>query len=991
MTSLTVSYDDDWIVVRAAPPRSPAAVLRRMLKGASGGPQSIDSLADATPALSFALAELKMIADQQPDGARIDAESVRMRHRVAASLDGDSARALGLPPLVDLTFRTDVEGALGTASFRLRHEWSKFGLRQNPRRVGAVLRTEDGDRRLPLWLLEAVEVAEAFVPGTDLGAHWEALARFRRALDPGVEMAAEPTAAKVSMTDFLQGLEVRLADSFGIAPRPPQPAGPDEKLLDFDPVPFCRPNLEAFAEDELAERHGELRGDALSRFQDRVRTRGSLPAYRVGDGSYLVIEGRARTVLDVMARKQRASASERDAFVRNPRAAISDAVEARLRSDGELDDLSPESEQEAIERAAGPAFIETLEYSTRVIGLTVYRDPGIESWESSGMEWLPEADREDPGHGDRVVSDESSERADSQETQGPVVLDTRENFIDLGWTPRIEKRDGAFRESTLDGIVTELKDHQKVAVEWQIRCWSAGLPGVLNADEQGLGKTLQTIAFVRWLQDHMDGSEPKRRGPVLVVAPTTLLPTWEAEVERHTDSRGLGQAIRLYGSALGGYKSPGARGVDTREGQAKLDLGILHTAVAEGRGHRFWVLTTYTTLTNYQHSLARIPFAVTVFDEIQALKNPASLRSFAARAVQSDFRIGLTGTPIENRTADLWAVLDQLTPGLLGSLAEFQRRYAVPDESNMGDLHARVFRPSNGLPGLALRRTKEQVARELPEKARRLHPRLMPQGQATAYDAVGDKLAAGRGALQALHHIRSVSAHPDLVGYIGEDFVADSARLRAVFDVLHDVRRLGERALVFIDHRRVQYRFVELARREFGLPRIDVINGDTPIHRRQAIVERFQRHLDADGGFDLLVLGPRAAGTGLTLTAATHVVHASRWWNPAVEEQCNDRVHRIGQDRPVTVHVPMAIHPERRERSFDCLLHNLMNRKRRLASAALWPMGDTAAEVAELRRELATVTSPGDGDPLARAMAAMFDRDGKAMPPFAADGSLAYD
>ena len=988
MTSLAVSYDDDWIVVRANLPQGPAATLRRRLKGASRGAESIDNLADATPALAFALAELRMIADQQPDGARIDAESVRMRHRVAASLDSDAARALGLPPLVDLTFRTDVEGALGTASFRLRHEWSKFGLRQNPRRVGAILRTEDGDRRLPLWLLEAVEVAEAFTRGTDLAAHWEALARFRRALDPGVEMSGEPTSAKVSMTDFLQGLEVRLADSFGIAPRP---VGPDETLLDFDPVPFCRPNLEAFAEDELREGHGELRGDALSRFQQRVRTRGSLPAYRVGDGSYLVIEGRARTVLDVMARKQRASASERDAFVRNPRAAINDAVEARLRSEGELDDLAPTSEQETIERAAGPVFVETLEYSARVIGPTVYRDPGIDSEESSGMEWVEETDGETTEHGDRSADEESGERRASRTTEGPVILATRENFIDLGWTPRIERRDGAFRESTLDGIVTELRDYQKVAVEWQTRCWSAGLPGVLNADEQGLGKTLQTIAFVRRLQDRMEDGDPEGRRPVLVVAPTTLLPTWEAEVERHTDSRGLGQAIRLYGSALGGYKSPGAQGVDTREGRAKLDLGILLSAAAEGRGHRFWVLTTYTTLTNYQHSLARMPFSVTIFDEIQALKNPASLRSFAARAVRSDFRIGLTGTPIENRTADLWAVFDQLAPGLLGPLAEFQGRYAVPDESNMRDLHDRVFRPSKGLPSLALRRTKEQVARELPGKARRLHPRLMPVAQAAAYDAVRDKLAEGRGALRVLHHIRSVSVHPDLVGLVGEDFVADSAKLQAVFDVLHQVRQLGERALVFIDFRRVQYRFVELARREFGLPRIDVINGDTPIHRRQAIVERFQRHLKVDGGFDLLVLGPRAAGTGLTLTAATHVVHASRWWNPAVEEQCNDRVHRIGQGRPVTVHVPMAVHPERQECSFDCLLHNLMNRKRRLASAALWPMGDTAAEVAELRRELATTTSPGDGDPLARAMAAMFDRDGKAMPPFAADGSLAYD
>ena len=234
------------------------------------------------------------------------------------------------------------------------------------------------------------------------------------------------------------------------------------------------------------------------------------------------------------------------------------------------------------------------------------------------------------------------------------------------------------------------------------------------------------------------------------------------------------------------------------------------------------------------------------------------------------------------------------------------------------------------------------MAAQLPRKSRRLHPRVMPESQVVAYDAARLTVTRGRGGLKALHHIRSVSVHPDLaLRRGGSDFVGDSARIDATFDVIRHVRDRGERALVFIEHRLVQYQFVEVARREFGLPRIDIINGSTPIRQRQLIVERFQRHLDEDGGFDLLVLGTRAAGTGLTLTAATHVIHVSRWWNPAVEEQCNDRVHRIGQDRAVTVHVPMAVHPAYREHSFDCLLHSLMSRKRKLADSALWPMGDT--------------------------------------------------
>lgn len=140
-----------------------------------------------------------------------------------------------------------------------------------------------------------------------------------------------------------------------------------------------------------------------------------------------------------------------------------------------------------------------------------------------------------------------------------------------------------------------------------------------------------------------------------------------------------------------------------------------------------------------------------------------------------------------------------------------------------------------------------------------------------------------------------------------------------------------------------------------------------------------------------LVAGPKAAGTGLTLTAATHVIHLSRWWNPAVEEQCNDRVHRIGQTRPVSVHVPMSIHPGFREHSFDCLLHSLMQRKRRLATSALWPMGDTEADAGDLQRMVADGVTSSGGDAVMSAMTAMFQRDNIPVPAPRADGSLPFD
>ena len=563
----------------------------------------------------------------------------------------------------------------------------------------------------------------------------------------------------------------------------------------------------------------------------------------------------------------------------------------------------------------------------------------------------------------------------------------------MEWLAKFGPRHATIPVAVPSAIRTPLKQHQIDSFEWQVAAWQAGLPGILNADEQGLGKTLQTIAFLVWLKSHMANSGAADRGPVLVVAPTSLLENWEQEVSRHVVEPGLGHLIRLYGSAISSRKLTGHKGLDIDSGEAKLDFGFLTEAIEEGRAHRFWVLTTYTTLTNYQHSLGRIPFSALVFDEIQTLKNHSSLRAQAALFMKADFRIGLTGTPIENSSVDLWAIMEQLASGAIGTGNEFVRRYRSANKDNMAELHDRVFKSVGGRPPLALRRTKDEVARDLPEKTRRLYLRLMPIGQASIYEDARLKLAQGGlgASLKMLHHIRSVSVHPSLdAKSANEDFISCSARLSATFDILRHVASLGEKALVFIENRQMQYRFIELVRSEFGLDKIDLINGDTPITQRQAIVNRFQGHLKVDGGFDLLVLGPKAAGVGLTLTAATHVIHLSRWWNPAVEEQCNDRAHRIGQTRAVRVYVPMAVHPGFRENSFDCLLQSLMQRKRKLASSALWPMGDTGEDVAELQKMLGSDVLQTGGDPLRTTLEALSLRDGIPNPIIDPDGSVQF-
>lgn len=1025
----TIDFDEDQI--RLTPVDQISSFLGNLF---SNRKFFLNSLSPSQKNLALAIADLRNLADELNEAVEIEDKKIVFSHRLFASIDSETGAKLSLPPFTDLTLTTDAQGVLGSANFKLTYQWIRSGQKKLPQRIGAILKTDRGLQRIPLWMKEAIDIADGEYRAGD-AVQWEALARFRQSLDPGIKMADSGQAARLSMTDFLAGLQINIADRFSISP--------DMEGNNFKIVPFSGQKIDG-SEDQIPEAASELGGSALELFQARVRNSGQLNAYRLGQGRFLVIDRGAAPVLRVMSEMQNAPLDERRAFIRNPRPRISAAVEEALESRGELNGLTDTAREELVEVASRSGFVETEEYarfSDRVIGKGLFERPDLGQRIETSTTWLPEVftpavaekiDKlEQPGlavlrdNVEGAISENSNSvefsgeyipanqtvlnalnaklaeleksgshvRAQSPKDivgEGKIIVKTLENFFDVAWRPKLHPRKPVVAIEVPNSVRTPLKDHQIKSFHWQIAAWRSGLRGILNADEQGLGKTLQTISFLVWLNEQMGRSEGHNKGPILIVAPTSLLENWEKEVNQHVAAPGLGHLIRLYGSGIGARKKLGQRGVDIETGEAVLDFGDITRAQAAGAGHLTWILTTYTTLTNYQHSLANIPFAAAVFDEIQALKNPASLRTVAARAVNADFKIGLTGTPIENSTVDLWAIMDQLSPGSLGSLKEFRERFEIAEKRNMADLYHRIFKDQDQYPALALRRLKDEVAHDLPKKTRYLHPRLMPNKQAAVYEIAREKLASGGlgAALKMLHHIRSVSVHPALDSPIDETFVISSGRLSATFDILRKIKDKGERALVFIEHRQMQYRFIELAKIEFGLSQIDLINGDTPIQKRQVIVDRFQRHLSVNSGFDLLVLGPKAAGTGLTLTAATHVIHLSRWWNPAVEEQCNDRVHRIGQERAVSVHVPMAIHPQYREDSFDCLLQNLMERKRQLASSALWPMGDTENDTADLRQKMTSgEPSTSSGDPVTSAMRAMFNRDGLPVPEQTVDGA----
>lgn len=933
--------------------------------------------------VAIALARVRAL-DRDGREHSIDANTLKLSHSIVASLDSFSATALGLPPLVKgYVFKSAMRGTLGSRDFKLDWWWERGGQIRPLRRVGAIIDDGQGPMRLPIQLFRAIEVSQAFDATRPLSDHWLALGEFRRAL------GIEETDAPVVLEGALQNIEIITSDRIGLQVD-------DEDDTSFEAVPFVGAKLSADAQPGTDE--APIRGQELLEFQKQVRERGAHPAYRLAPGKFLILDRTAMPVVQVISNAAKGDAEQRRAFIKDAERIISDAIEEQARADGNLNELmSPEAYAEALERAIGQAWTETKEWASRVIGIAEWKRLALDQLSGSGTNWLPQSMTKELGELLGKVRDDEVETLLGELKQAvadrkleiahrvgtiPVTPDviealmrrlemikgrkapeppsepkpvflpvTHSNFWDNDFKAKTEKRAHHGTATLPTSVTRTLKPHQVKAFEWQVDAWRFGLPGILNADEQGLGKTLQTLAYLTWLAERMLEGAPVLR-PVLIVAPTSLLRNWEAELTAHISENVWGAPVRLYGSHLAKWKTSGLRGRDTEDGVARLDLSALSS---DGRPKL--VITTYQTLANYAVSFSENEFSVAVFDEIQNLKNPATMRAEAARAVDADFRIGLTGTPVENSTRDIWAIMDQLFPGALGPMAEFRRIFDVPEERRMRQLHGAIFSSIEGKPALGLRRLKKDAASELPPKVRVLHPRIMPEVQAIRYDEVRAK---GGAMFALLHHIRRTSLHPGLIN--GEDpkgFTVSSARVAATLEILADIKSRGERALVFVENRDVQAWFAELIKIEFGLDRVFVINGDTGIDARKEIVDRFQRHLAQDGGFDVLVMGPRAAGTGLTLTAANHVIHLTRWWNPAVEEQCNDRTHRIGQARPVTVHIPLAVHPRLGPSSFDCLLQRLMKRKRGIADAVLWPQ---ESEEAELLTLYESVIAPGETD-----------------------------
>jgi hypothetical protein len=401
--------------------------------------------------------------------------------------------------------------------------------------------------------------------------------------------------------------------------------------------------------------------------------------------------------------------------------------------------------------------------------------------------------------------------------------------------------------------------------------------GACLADDMGLGKTIQLLAFLL----HRLESAPTDRRPALLVAPTSVVGNWEREVERFAPRLRI---VRHYGA------------------------GRPRNAADIPRAPETLVLTTYGLLRRDGALLSDVEWSVVVLDEAQNIKNAASATARAARALGATHRFALTGTPVENRLAELWSILEFANPGLLGPLDAFRRDYAVPIERYRDD-HA-AARLHRIVSPFLLRRLKSDPAiiDDLPPKNEMRVICTLTQEQATLYQAVVDeemrRIEESEGierhgrVLALLSFLKQICNHP--AQYLGESgpLAGRSGKLARLAEMLEEAIAAGDKALVFTQFREMGERLVGHLASCLGVE-VLFLHGGTPKRARDAMVGRFQ---DEPNDARVFVLSVKAGGTGLNLTAASHVFHFDRWWNPAVEDQATDRAYRIGQKRALQVH-----------------------------------------------------------------------------------------
>jgi superfamily II DNA or RNA helicase len=918
-------------------------------------------LSDGTPAR---IGILSRLLEDEKASLEIHGHEIHISHDVASRLQTWELKGLGLPEPAPFRLEITTIGTLTSQNFWVDYQFIYPDSRPavGAERIGSLLKHGNRQYMLlqPLW--DVVQLIDKYKesPILDMDERFQWWAEVQQLLPEETEVSP-----------FLKTMKIVRADRFTLD-------------IDLDHLTFTPhfvtlrprsdetdgPTASESETQDLLPPAKQREFDAQFHSAQGVRAR-----YALKNRWFIALTPTLRKVLDKVWQINAMPFHKRGEFLHNPRAVLRDAFEG---------DLHPEILEEI--------FVETpLFLSERIRFLGEWCPKKGIYIKYEGEEWLPETKtieeisiptpdgllvlrRDDiPSFKDAVraakdqgkkeiiwqdrkilLSDElyraieeiPTKKAPTGEPERVVEpsqpLDVKPIIKDNIDENTFEKGICADRRPLKDFLPrlaqgTTLLEHQREGFEWIKNHWINGSCGALLADDMGLGKTLQTLAFLDVLRQNMQSGDWPHQQPFLVVAPTGLLDNWQTEARKHLREAEWHLPVRAHGSAGNNscFRS-------LRQAEQTFQRSL-------------WVLTTYETLRDKINYFLSTHWAVVIFDEVQKIKNPLSLVTDMAKSVKAEFTLALTGTPVENSLADLWCIIDTVQPGRFRSLREFKKKY-MPDRFPGPDILLDLKKETETPPShpLMLRRNKEEHWKEKPRKLERIIEVSMTDRQAEIYAhwvrtaRMGDQTKGLM--LSTLHHLKTTSLHPTISpeGMDDAEYIRASAKLQAAFEILDQIHQRQDKALIFLEYLEVQTVLAEMIERRYGCDRVPIMSGKVSGSKRQQMVDRFQ---NGRRGFGVMILSPKAGGVGITLTAATHVIHLSRWWNPAVEDQCSDRAYRIGQDRDVTIYYPLAIHPEYgKKHSFDVKLHELLEHKRSMSRTLLAPPAYTEQDMEQLYR-----------------------------------------
>ncbi|MBR6198720.1 MAG: DEAD/DEAH box helicase [Spirochaetales bacterium] len=501
-----------------------------------------------------------------------------------------------------------------------------------------------------------------------------------------------------------------------------------------------------------------------------------------------------------------------------------------------------------------------------------------------------------------------------------LIIKDNENELDYDLHIEEEIHNFSFPEiigGYADGIIP--KDYQKDGIAWMSEFYNKKSPGVILADDMGLGKTFQVLSFLQSLTNQCR--------IVLIVCPVSLIDNWEGEYYKF-------------------FKEQRYKIIKRTNVSRSSEYVIKLQSHNESLSDSYLFITGYESLRSNENFL-KIKWDIVILDEAQRIKNPTSITNRTVRALNANFRIAVTGTPVENTFSDIWTIADFASPGLLGSHTDFKREFAVSDSDDDYEICRKGKEIRKHLGMTLLRRTKDLVLTNLPKKEIIQLSRLMPPDQDYAYHQVlsmKKNINNLSDVILVIHNLKKVSDHQSLLGSYYEPkhySFEDTARTQLLFDILLKIKEQDEKVIVFAEFIKTQYILAAIIAEKFGIRPL-IYNGSVPIGQRDSLLKRFKNKI----GFNVIIMSPIAGGVGLTITEANHVIHYSRHWNPAKEDQATDRVYRIGQKK--NAYVYNLIGKVADGRSFDENLDYLLSRKQDMKSATLFPTAKMDVKAEEL-------------------------------------------